>query len=213
MDLDGAGTLEQLELEFVREMEEGVQAFVEEEEEEEADAMDEGAPPPAKLTTNNVWDDIQFEQRKQEVVKDLGETGAAVKKAATELPKMLVDNDRLGKEKASLQYEILQLEKEEAKLVKKYPELRKKGEEAEAKKKGKGAEKAKDEAYLERMKELEKKREREAKRRRQIEKGVEELEEMEEGFAGCRAKDWSEEDVEELVRSGAGSVGEAHAPR
>lgn len=227
LDLDGAGSLEQLELQFVREMEEGVESFVEPENDENdgGEEQEELAP---KLTTNNVWDDLQYQTRKEEVVQSLSDTAASVQKACLEIPKVKVDNDRcvptlplipapissfrlvlnilphppiqffvligscgvcafsvrLEIEKASLAYDIGELEKEEQRLYKKYKKVKDIDKEKEKDNEGK-KELDKTDAYIERMKEIEKKKERELRRRRQIERGVEELEEMDEGGVGA----------------------------
>ena len=75
-----------------------------------------------------------------------------------------------------------QLEAEEKRLFKKYPELGKKFEEEKVGKEGvmnQGRRMSQDEKFAEKMKERERKKEREMRRRRQIDKGVEELEELE----------------------------------
>jgi len=94
VDYDGVGSLEQLELKFVGDMEDGIETFVEPEgDDDHGDGDAVGFPPPS-LTTNNVWDDLRYQERKEEVVSSLVEIGHHVKVAAQEIPRVRVDNDR-----------------------------------------------------------------------------------------------------------------------
>ena len=61
---------------------------------EEDDLAEEGAAPPF-FFTEDVWEDIDYNQRKQSIVQQLTEASDRIAQASIALPELKVDNDRL----------------------------------------------------------------------------------------------------------------------
>jgi hypothetical protein len=123
----GGGGFDAVEAEFLRELEDNVpQSFLPPQDAiEEDDLAEEGAAPPF-FFTEDVWEDIDYNQRKQSIVQQLTEASDRIAQASIALPELKVDNDRLTHTCRRLEGETQDLEDREKKILMRNPEFKKK---------------------------------------------------------------------------------------
>eukprot|EP00960_Hanusia_phi_P068657 766899-Hanusia_phi.AAC.7 len=178
-DLDG---LDSLELEFLREIEENAAlTFVQPASADYHDDEGEEDEDDVQFTTEELWEDIDYEQRKKQAVEKLRAASEALSKGQLNLPKLKVENKRLEQDISLWQRDIEELDKKQKKMLKKFPELAKQakdlakvGEVNEA-----GADGLTEELRRAKAKEEERIRQRKLRRRKQLEMGLQQVEEFE----------------------------------
>lgn len=125
---DESGGLDLVEAEFRRELDDKntvPQSFLpaHEEDDEDEDA-DEAAAQPF-FFTEDIWEDIDYNQRKQKVVEELAAASDRVAQAQVALPQLKVENDRLQHTCRKLEREAQELEAQEKKIFQRYPDFKK----------------------------------------------------------------------------------------
>ena len=178
-DIDG---LDSLELEFLREIEENAAlTFVQPTAADYHDDDNEEDGGNVRFTTEELWEDIDYEQRKKEAVERLKSASETLNKAQINLPKLKVENKRLEQDISTWQRDIEELDKKQKKMLKKFPELAKQakdvgttGEVNEA-----GPDGLSEEVRRARAKEEERVRQRTMRRRKQLDLGLQQVEEFE----------------------------------
>ena len=130
-DADGGGAGHDgpsaVEAEFLRELEENVpQSFVPppdlEDEDEHGD--DEAAKP--FFFTEDVWEHIDYRQRKDRAVEQLAAASDRIAQAQIALPRLKVENDRLEHACRKLEEDARKLQDDEKRIFLRHPEIKKK---------------------------------------------------------------------------------------
>ena len=120
------GGLDAVEAEFLRELQENVpQSFLSPQDADEDEDEDDlrGAAP--FFFTEDVWEDIDYNQRKQSIVQQLADASDRIAEAQVALPQLKVDNDRLQHMCRQLEREAQELEDQEKKIFLRYPDFKK----------------------------------------------------------------------------------------
>jgi hypothetical protein len=185
----GQGGLDTIEAEFLRELEDNVpQTFLppQNADDDENEVEDDLSKP--FFFTQDVWEDIEYNQRKQSIIEQLSTASDRVAQAQVMLPQLKVENERLKNTARQLEQEVQKLADQERKIFQKYPDLKKKyqknikndddiidqKETSDAQQESVNADEAK-----EQKRHLEKLRRRMLKRKNLVVKGLQNLEENE----------------------------------
>ena len=128
-DAGGAGAGNEpssVEAEFLRELEENVpQSFIPPQVEEDDEPAEEDTAKPF-FFTEDVWEDIDYNERKEKVVKQLAAASEKIAKSQIALPRLKVENDRLEYTCSKIQEELHALQDEEKRIFLRHPEIKKK---------------------------------------------------------------------------------------
>jgi hypothetical protein len=123
----GGGGFDAVEAEFLRELEDNVpQSFLPPHDaNEDDDPAEEGSAPPF-FFTEDVWEDIDYYQRKQSIVQQLADASDRIAQVSVALPDLKVDNDRLHLTCRKLEREAQDLQDQEKKILMRNPDFKKK---------------------------------------------------------------------------------------
>ena len=123
-----ANAFDKIEKEFVQELDDNVpQSFLPAADIEDDDEHDDDETRAAPFFfTDDVWEDIDYNQRKQNVVERLEEVGERVSRAQVALPQIKVENDRLQHDCRKLEREAQDLKDQERKIFQRHPDFKKK---------------------------------------------------------------------------------------
>ena len=137
---DQSGGLDLVEAEFRRELEDNGgqggmrQSFLPAHEEDDEDEEGDEAAAKPFFFTEDIWEEIDYNQRKQKVVEELAAASDRVSQAQVALPQLKVENDRLQHTCRQLEREQQELEAQEKKIFQRYPEFKKKFQQGEEEK-------------------------------------------------------------------------------
>ncbi len=123
----GGGGFDAVEAEFLRELEDNVpQSFLPPQDATEDDDPDEEGSAPPFFFTEDVWEDIDYNQRKHSIVQQLADASDRIAQVSVALPDLKVDNDRLHLTCRKLEREAQDLQDQEKKILMRNPEFKKK---------------------------------------------------------------------------------------
>ena len=124
---EGGGGFDAVEAEFLRELEDNVpQSFLPPQDATEDDDPDEEGSAPPFFFTEDVWEDIDYNQRKHSIVQQLADASDRIAQVSVALPDLKVDNDRLHLTCRKLEREAQDLQDQEKKILMRNPEFKKK---------------------------------------------------------------------------------------